>query len=505
MLQTRDSTIQSGNTVLLRVPSGDVRGIKIEKNTTVSLGRFGSFHANELLDEPYGLTYEIADKKLTVIPPKSHEEIEDTDATNELINDGQFVQPLTVQEIQALKQSGVHAAEIIKKQIEQHANYALKTEYSKEKYKKRKEAKYLKAFTTVEPTLFNVCNYWFNKDNNRIRDMRPDALAQVLTHANVRPGGRYIAVDDASGMLVAGILERMGSEGRLITICDVDSPPAYPVINNMNFTPGATAVLASLNWASADEDYAPLIASTEGDDDTDGRSDRQMARLGKRKATAEGLLNLRDELFAGEFDALIVASAYEPYSILEKLYPYLAGSSPIVFHHPNHQPIVNLSARIRGQPGYLAPTVVEPWLRQYQVLPGRTHPTMNTSGTGGYIFHSMKVYDDPSASAAVVLRQRKVKRAKVEGEPERPRVGVYKDDPAASASPAPPALAASEPPAPSILAEQPVESTSSLGAPSASTLAPTSQSTRPERHPDATEVVDAVMADSTGAGPSTAL
>ncbi len=34
---------------------------------------------------------------------------EDTDATNELINDGQFVQPLTGAEIEALKQSGVHA------------------------------------------------------------------------------------------------------------------------------------------------------------------------------------------------------------------------------------------------------------------------------------------------------------------------------------------------------------------------------------------------------------
>jgi len=33
--------------------------------------------------------------------------------------------------------------DIIKKQIEQHANYSLKTEYSKEKYKKRKEAKYV--------------------------------------------------------------------------------------------------------------------------------------------------------------------------------------------------------------------------------------------------------------------------------------------------------------------------------------------------------------------------
>ena len=86
--------------------------------------------------------------------------IEDTDATNEYINDGNVVQPLTALEIEALKKSGIHASvrpypygrtnceahpmqEIIKRQIEQHANYQLKTEYSKEKYKKRKEAKYV--------------------------------------------------------------------------------------------------------------------------------------------------------------------------------------------------------------------------------------------------------------------------------------------------------------------------------------------------------------------------
>jgi tRNA (adenine-N(1)-)-methyltransferase non-catalytic subunit len=35
---------------------------------------------------------------------------EDTDATNELINDGQFVQPLTLAEIEALKSSGAHVS-----------------------------------------------------------------------------------------------------------------------------------------------------------------------------------------------------------------------------------------------------------------------------------------------------------------------------------------------------------------------------------------------------------
>lgn len=104
----------------------------------------------------------------------------------------------------------------------------MKTEYSKEKYKKRKEAKYVlntclvhiedvkllfrysKSFTTVEPTLFNVCEYWFNKDQNRIRDLRADTLSQMMNLANIRPGGRYLAVDDASGLVVSGILDKIG-------------------------------------------------------------------------------------------------------------------------------------------------------------------------------------------------------------------------------------------------------------------------------------------------------
>ena len=74
------------------------------------------------------------------------------------------------------------------------------------------EIRYFKVFSTVEPTLFNVCEYWFLKDQNRLRDIRVDSLSQVLNLANIQPGGRYVVVDDASGIIVSGILERMGGQ-----------------------------------------------------------------------------------------------------------------------------------------------------------------------------------------------------------------------------------------------------------------------------------------------------
>ncbi|KAH9923664.1 Gcd10p-domain-containing protein [Fomitopsis serialis] len=451
---TRQDTIQVGNTLLLKLPSGDIKTWKLEKDSTANLGKFGSFYANELVGRPFGLTYEIVEKKLRVVSPRTLQEVgmdpiachvefsdrayaEDTEATNELINDGQFVQPLTSEEIEALKKSGLHASEIIKKQIEQHANYSLKTEYSKEKYKKRKEAKYSKSFTVIDPTAFNVCDYWFNKDQNRLRDVRPDALGQMLNLANIRPGGKYLAVDDASGIVVAGIVERLGGQGRLITICDVDSPPAYPAMVHMNFSKEVNQVLASLNWATADEEYTPIIPPSEPPGNV--KSDAQKARLNKRKVVNEALAQTREELFAGEFDGLVVASEYDPFSILQQLSPYLAGSANIIVHSPYiqaicnkftdrwHQVVTDLQNQLRDLPQFLGAAVTEMWLRRYQVLPGRTHPLMNMSGSGGFILHTIKMYiyppiiiallhsyrlsyDDPTAQSVVVHRQ-KAKKA----------------------------------------------------------------------------------------------
>ena len=110
----------------------------------------------------------------------------------------------------------------------------------------------------------------------------------------------------------------MTGQGRLITICDVDSPPAYPVMVQMNFRKEAvTPIMASLNWATADEEYTPsmsgqltsahrsdgfpVIASTEPPAGK-FKSDGQRARINKRKVASDALMQTREDLFAGEFE-----------------------------------------------------------------------------------------------------------------------------------------------------------------------------------------------------------
>lgn len=67
--------IQQGDSVLLKLPNGDVRSVKVDKDTTITLGRVGSFHANDLINQPYGLAYEIVDKRLKILPPRSLDEV----------------------------------------------------------------------------------------------------------------------------------------------------------------------------------------------------------------------------------------------------------------------------------------------------------------------------------------------------------------------------------------------------------------------------------------------
>lgn len=98
------------------------------------------------------------------------------------------------------------------------------------------------------------------------------------------------------------------------------------------------------------------------------------------------------------------------------------------------QILADLQTQMRASSHYLCPNITDSWLRRYQVLPGRTHPTMVTSGSGGFILHAIRMcvlletfirhqfivqccrYDDPSASSVMLHRRQKPKKTKTERE-----------------------------------------------------------------------------------------
>ncbi len=73
--------IKSGDFILVKTPSGDVRNVSIQGDEKqakrkVNLGKFGSFTQAHLIGHPYGLAYEIMpDGNLKVRAPERMEEL----------------------------------------------------------------------------------------------------------------------------------------------------------------------------------------------------------------------------------------------------------------------------------------------------------------------------------------------------------------------------------------------------------------------------------------------
>lgn len=448
-LRKRLHYIASGSTVILKMPSGRTKAAEIMPGKQVSLGKFGSFKADDLIGMPYGFTYEIQpnaaaptadagesapnqngkggkkgsapaaqtggslklvmNRTLGDIETETSEAVETT-ATNEHINDDGSAQKLTYVDIQELKNQGISGREIIEQQLASSESFANRTVYSQAKYVARKEQKHLKLFTPLQPDFGNVCDYWFDKAPEKIRWIRKDALSQVLTFGSVRPGGRYLVVDGVSGLLVGSVLERLGGDGTVVAINDAESPPAFDILPYFNL-PAQTVkpVLKVLNWAATEPDYAPVFSTQDIHKPAGTKSVKDKNRDRKRQANFREVDRVRSDFFAGDFDAVLIACHYDPISILRRLKPHLGGSASVVVHSPYLQPLVEAHAKLRGDEEFINISVTEPWLRKYQVLPGRTHPEMTTSSTAGFILHALRVFGEVQA-----VQMRKEYLAKLE-------------------------------------------------------------------------------------------
>lgn len=450
----------------------------LRTSNVVALGKFGNLDLNDLNGVPYGFTWEIVplkDKRAAAASdPEAEEttldanvaagerssraslqkakgkrkarkavevlgsvrimmgqtlpELEETNATNEdIYDDPQARSRLAMIDIQALKEAGLDGQDLINYVLKQSASFEKRTVFSQEKYVKKKEAKHLRLFTPMPPTLPTIIDYYFeNKNSDKIGGLRIDALSQLLSAGNVAPGGRYIVIDGTSGLLVAACLEKMGGEGTLLAIHDAESPPEYEVPKTLNLPPKTVeTVLRFLHWGQVASNYraprlpeipslpnaedpaVPVRSTAEGAKLWRNR-DRERHRLLKRHQAAADLEAVRQDLFAGEWDGLLVASPYEPVSIIETLCPYLAGSAAISVHSPYLQPLIEAHARLRGNPEVINLAVTEPWMRRYQVLPGRTHPEMSTSATSGYLLSATRVYTQ--AYAAEMAQKERTRR-----------------------------------------------------------------------------------------------
>ena len=90
-------------------------------------------------------------------------------------------------------------------------------------------------------------------------------------------------------------------------------------------------------------------------------------------------------------DGLIIAAKQHPTNILLHLMKYLAPSRPFVVFSSYKEPLMDAYFAVKETGKAVFVTLTETWLRNYQVLPDRTHPEVLMSGGGGYILSGIVV------------------------------------------------------------------------------------------------------------------
>lgn len=298
-------------------------------------------------------------------------------------------QTLTMEEIEELKREGTGAGkDLIAKLMASHLGIEQKTAFSLAKYKLLKTKKYLRRFTIL-PLDVPMLTRWMmeEKDANKILEMREEMVALIGSWANVhfsesRPldsspsGGRWLAVDETGGLLVAAMAERMGilypSEHELSRENDSSDPPlatsnAITLIHNnaqpnltllkyFSYDPTSTSTspnhplstnLHPLSWLqllspSSDPTYStpiPPLSPTTLSTLKSGKRGTYYRKLRRHTHTTQ----IVNTTLSGSFTGLAIASHMCPISILRHTIPLLAGGAPIAIYSPTIEPLVALA------------------------------------------------------------------------------------------------------------------------------------------------------------------
>ncbi|KAK9383518.1 Gcd10p family-domain-containing protein [Kockiozyma suomiensis] len=423
-----EDIIQPNYYVLIRLPSLTLRVVQLIPHTTIHVGKFGAFYADDIIGKPFGYTYEIRDDKhvdviysseglfassdVNIDKTEEDDEGDDESAqddgkinTNETTIDDTSVQKLSMKEIEDLKKTE-KGERIVEQVIKSHGAFDKKSIYSKAKYTRRKQQKFLRRFTPCSIGTSELIEHFALKDYHRILEMTPESLGLMMSLANVHPGGNYIVVDDTGGLVTGAMLERMDGEGTILLIHE-NEHPNFEIIKYLNFPEEMTnrmlKVMNLLQLYYPEEEEAVKKLS---DEILTGMKSSRRGQYYRRVAREAELTTIFDQLQNSFYDGLILATSLETQSLLDKLIPALAGSRQLAIYHAAKEPLVDTAHDLMADLRVLAPTILETRVRKYQVFPGRTHPLMTSKAGGGFVLWGTRVVPSDDVRAGGKRRRR---------------------------------------------------------------------------------------------------
>ncbi|NXG51202.1 TRM6 methyltransferase, partial [Psilopogon haemacephalus] len=434
------------------------------------------FYLDNAIGHIYGTTFEVTSggslqPKQGVEEATTETKEAGTDNRN-IVDDGKS-QKLTHDDIKALKDKGIKGQEIVQQLIENSTTFRDKTEFAQDKYIKKKKKKYEAVITIVKPSTRILSTMYYAREPGKINHLRYDTLAQMLTLGNIHAGNKMIVMETCAGLVLGAVMERMGGYGTIIQMYPGGGPvraatscfgfpkhffdnlhefplskvesllsgtfsteafPSEPEQNTLveeesnglsdekQVTEEEPTTEASMEVSQTEEQETMDINTEDVEfkenkekDIKENVREKQRKQWERRKKLIETAALLRER----NSDGLIVASKFHPTPLLLSLLEFVAPSRPFVVYCQYKEPLLECYTRLRERGGVVNLKLSETWLRNYQVLPDRSHPKLTMSGGGGYLLSGITVVldkgkSDSSHSEALKMEEPSSKRCKVQ-------------------------------------------------------------------------------------------
>ncbi|DBA03000.1 TPA: hypothetical protein N0F65_003188 [Lagenidium giganteum] len=440
------NVIHEGDTVICQTSDDRMFFQPMNKDETIRVGKkltsvrpvFGAF---------YGSIFEVQNKKLTrvdgglfpdpVAPETGESFVPDSD--NRSYADTNSAQKLSAKEIHGLREEGASGQEIIKALVENSETWDAKTEFSKQKYLKKKQQKYMPRVRFLKCTAESLCRTYRLKNPSKILNMREDTLGQILAYANIHAKAQVLVVDTVMGLVTGAIAERQAGLGRILAPHDGPHPSA-DILRRWNFDKKTRESMHFFSFKNValltkkeedipdpepernevtPEEAKRLEAERLSQYTEEERRAYQEKKAKKRanKITRQPIRQVR-EWVRQKSDALVIACDFDPERVLMALLPYLHCSKPFVIYSEYMEPLTKIFDKLQKMDAIIDLQLNETWTREYQVLPGRTHPEMKMNACSGYLLTGIKINEvvaNPDALAAMSdVAEKPAKRAKTE-------------------------------------------------------------------------------------------
>lgn len=227
--------------------------------------------------------------------------------------------------------------------------------------------------------------------------IRIDSLSQILAYANVHSCGNFLLFESGSnGLLPAAFLNAIGANttGKMVHM-HPGNVPQKQALQALNLPQEQLDRCIAVNIYSVLREFYQGPEEEKETENGDGEGEESAAKRPKLEDVKPQKWKLDNQkacdLMKEKFDSLIVVSRDHPMNILKELLNFMKPSRPIVVFNMSKELLMEMYVDLKTLSTVNNIHLTSNWMRNYQILPNRTHPEVQMHGNSGYILRGYTV------------------------------------------------------------------------------------------------------------------